>query len=237
MFFSDVNEPKRQNWLERTLNELPSGWKILDAGAGELKNKRHCAHLDYVSQDFNGYTGLEGGAPTEGLQNKNWDVGGIDIVSDIVSIPAPDASFDAILCSEVLEHVPEPTHALDEFSRLVKPGGKLVITAPFSSNVHMAPYHFCTGFSRYWYEHNLDKRGFDIIELTPNGDWFALLRQEIARLGSQERLRGNWAWPLAYAYALLGLLYFRIRADRTAADLACFGWHCLAVKRHEPRSN
>jgi len=164
------------------------------------------------------------------LQTNNWDTSRIDLVSDIADIPAPDASFDAILCSEVLEHVPEPTHALDEFSRLLKPGGALILTAPFSSNVHMAPYHFCTGFSKYWYEHHLPLRGFTIQTIIPHGDWYALLRQEISRLGGLERSVGTWSWPLAYAYALIGLMYFRIRKQTHAEDLACFGFHCIAVK-------
>ncbi len=62
-----------------------------------------------------------GGASDEGLQSHGWDTSRIDLVSDITAIPAPDSTFDAILCSEVLEHVPEPTHALDEFARLLKP--------------------------------------------------------------------------------------------------------------------
>lgn len=105
------------------------------------------------------------------------------------------------------------------------------MTAPFSSNVHMAPYHFCTGFSKYWYQYHLSLRGFELIELTANGDWYALLKQEIIRLGGLERQRGNWAWPLAYAYAALGILYFRFRSDKKAEDLACFGWHCRAQKK------
>lgn len=60
-----------------------------------------------------------------------------------------DASFDAILCSEVLEHVPEPTHALDELAHLLKLGGVMKLTAPFGSNVHMALYHYCSGFSTF----------------------------------------------------------------------------------------
>lgn len=164
------------------------------------------------------------------MQSESWDTSRIDLVSDITDIPAPDASFDAVLCSEVLEHVPEPTHALDEFARLLKPGGVMILTAPFGSSVHMAPYHFCSGFSKYWYEHHLALRGFEIKELTPNGDWYALLRQEITRLGGLERSKGNWAWPLAYAYALLGVLYFKLRANKRADDLACFGWQCVAVK-------
>lgn len=106
----------------------------------------------------------------------------------------------------------------------------MILTAPFNSNVHMAPYHFATGFSKYWYQHHLPALGLRIIELSPNGDWFALLRQELSRLGGLERQRGSWTWPLAYVYAALGLVYFGLRPDREAADIACFGWHCVAVK-------
>ena len=150
MFNTNINELNRQAWLKKTLGALPAGSRLLDAGAGELQNRLHCGHLAYVSQDFCQYEGQRGGVPAEGLQCSSWDTSRIDLVSDITAIPAPDASFDAILCSEVLEHVPEPTHALDEFARLLKPGGVVILTAPFSSNVHMAPYHFCSGFSRYW---------------------------------------------------------------------------------------
>lgn len=229
MFFKDINEINRQAWLRQTLNALPKGTRMLDAGAGELKNRQYCGHLDYVSQDFCQYKGAEG-APAEGLQSKKWDTSRIDLVSDITAIPAPDASFDVILCSEVLEHVPEPTHALDEFTRLLKPGGVMILTAPFASNVHMAPYHYCSGFSKYWYEHHLAERGFRIESLVANGDWYSLLWQEISRLGGLERQRGSWSWPLAYAYALLAMLYFRLRTKLSAEDLACFGWQCIAVK-------
>jgi SAM-dependent methyltransferase len=210
---------------------LPAGSRILDAGAGELRNRQHCGHLDYVSQDFCQYHGQSGAATNEGVPCESWDTSRVDLVSDITSIPAADASFDAILCSEVLEHVPEPSRALDEFARLLKRGGSLILTAPFASVVHLAPHHYCTGFSRYWYEHQLPIRGFDIQELTPNGDWFAYAEQELTRLGGLERERGNWSWPLAYAYSLLGVLYFKLRGPKRADDLACFGWHCVAVKR------
>ncbi len=231
MFNQHINEQFRQTWLKKTLASMPNGSRILDAGAGELKNRRYCAHLSYVSQDFCQYRGQQGGAIDEGLQDRSWDVGQIDLVSDITDIPAPDASFDVILCSEVLEHVPEPTHALDEFKRLLRVGGVLILTAPFGSNVHMAPFHFCSGFSKYWYEFHLPLRGFDMAELTPNGDWYALLAQEISRLGGLERQRASWSWPLAYVYSLLGRLYFKLRPDKRAEDVACFGWHCVAVKK------
>jgi SAM-dependent methyltransferase len=128
----------------------------LDAGAGELRNKPLCHHLTYVSQDLCLYEGQGDGT---GLQTRRWDTDRIDIRCDITAIPEPDASFDAILCSEVFEHLPDPLKALDEFARLLKPGGKLILTAPFASLVHFAPYFFGTGFSKYWYEHHLPARG------------------------------------------------------------------------------
>src|SRR3990172_6853665 len=145
MLYRNINEENRQAWLKKTLSDLPQGARILDAGAGELRNRPLCSHLSYVSQDFCQYEGVGDG---NRLQTGKWDTSRIDLVCDINAIPEPDAVFDVLLCSEVLEHVPDPTKALDEFTRLLKPGGKLILTAPFTSLVHFAPYHYCSGFSR-----------------------------------------------------------------------------------------
>lgn len=226
-FYTNTNDSNRVTWLSAKLDQMPSGCRILDAGAGEMRFKPFCAHLNYVSQDFGQYEGQGDG---KGLQTGAWDTTRIDLVCDITAVPEPDNAFDAILCTEVLEHVPDPTEALDEFARLLKPGGKLILTAPFASLVHFAPYHFCSGFSRYWYEHHLAKRGFKIEELTPNGDWFSCCQQDLMSLGSFARNYGDWSWPLAYGLGVLGSLYFKIRGGRSADDLACFSWQCVAVK-------
>lgn len=227
MFYCNSNVETLDKWLKMTLSGLPAGWRILDAGAGQLRNRPLCRDLVYVSQDFCQYEGIGDG---KGLQTGQWDTSKIDLICDIASIPQPDASFDAILCSEVLEHVPDPLRAVAEFSRLLKPGGKLILTAPFVSWVHFAPYHFSSGFSRYWFEHHLSCRGFEIEELTPNGDWFSFCQQEMMRLGSMARRYGDWCWPLAYVIGLLSSLYFKLRRGKKADDVACFGWLCIATK-------
>ena len=84
-------------------------------GAGELRFKPFCKHLKYTSQDFGEYDGKGDGI---GLQTVKWDTKNIDIFSDIVSIPVKDNSFDIILCSEVLEHVPDALSALRGFQRI-----------------------------------------------------------------------------------------------------------------------
>ncbi|MRR36812.1 SAM-dependent methyltransferase, partial [bacterium] len=147
--FGTHNESTREDWLEQALREIPAGSRILDAGAGELRYRKFCCHLEYVSQDFAQY---DGRGDTVGLHSGSWDQTKLDIVSDITAIPEPDGSFDAILCVEVLEHLPDPLAALREFARLLRSGGQLVVTAPFCSLTHLAPYFFSTGFSRYFYE-------------------------------------------------------------------------------------
>ncbi|MGA2913324.1 MAG: class I SAM-dependent methyltransferase [Methanoregula sp.] len=81
---------------------------------------------------------------------KTFNTSNLDIVSENTSIPELDASFDAIMCIEVFEHLPEPILAIKEFSRLLKPDGHLILTAPFCCLTHMAAYYFCwniTGIS------------------------------------------------------------------------------------------
>lgn len=61
MLTFNINEIARQAWLKEILTALPAGARLLDAGAGELKNRLWCGHLDYVSQDFCQYKGIGGG--------------------------------------------------------------------------------------------------------------------------------------------------------------------------------
>lgn len=88
------------------------------------------------------------------------------------------------MCIEVFEHIPDPISAIKEFSRLLKPGGYLVITAPFCSSTHFAPYHFYTGFNRYFYEKHLGDNGFEITEINENGNFFEFVAQELLRVQS-----------------------------------------------------
>ena len=182
MFDSHVgefNQENREKWLELTLKKIPRGKKILDAGAGELQYKKFCKHLEYVSQDFGQYDGQGTG---EGLQTKTWDNSKLDIISDIINIPVKNKSFDAVMCIEVLEHVSEPTKVIKELTRILKPNGSLIITAPFCSLTHFAPHYYVNGFSKYWYEKICDRYCLDIKEISYNGNYFEYLAQELRRL-------------------------------------------------------
>ncbi|TAL70781.1 MAG: class I SAM-dependent methyltransferase [Bacteroidetes bacterium] len=223
------NEENRENWIKEQLQKLSPGLTILDAGAGELKYKNYCSHLNYVSQDFAQYDGSGDGS---GLQTGSWDQSNIDIVSDITSIPLENESIDVILCVEVLEHVPEPVLVIKEFTRLLKKGGNLILTAPFNSLTHFAPYHFSTGFNKYFYEKHLIDNGFGIIEIERNGNYFEYMAQELRRLPEVAKKYSNKS--LIFSRLFIKFLLFILgrlsRKNNGSEELLCYGYHILAKK-------
>jgi len=225
------NAATRDAWVAEALTALPPGARLLDAGAGECQYKKHCGHLKYVAQDIAVYDGKG----DTGLQTGSWDFSQIDIVSDILNIPEPDASFDAVLCTEVLEHLPDPVRALDEMARLLRPGGMFIITAPFWSLTHFAPYHYATGFNRYFYEFHLGRLGFDIVETTPNGNFFECVGQELRRVAemAQRFAGGEKPNPLeVYAMQIvLGMVERMSARDTGSPEMLNFDCQVRAVKR------
>ena len=226
----DDTDEVRIKWVKGNLARIPAGSNILDAGAGELKFKPDCDHLHYVAQDFGQYEGTG----DEGLQTGEWDNARLDIVSDITDIPVNDESFETLLCTEVLEHIPDAVSALKEFSRILKPGGTLLITAPFASLTHFAPYHFC-GYNKYWYQHHLPKLGFDIEALDHNGSWFHFVAQELRRsrfIGKMYSLKGLGLITRVAVMPILMLLTILSRFDRGSHEALCFGYMIRAIKKN-----
>ncbi|NTS42212.1 class I SAM-dependent methyltransferase [Flavisolibacter sp. BT320] len=224
-----TNEVTRIKWIENTLKKIPEGLTILDAGAGESPFKKNCSHLKYIAQDFGQYEGTG----NIGLQTGTWDNSKLDIVSDITSIPLPDQSLDAIMCTEVLEHVPDPVAAVEEFNRLLKPGGYLLLTSPFASLTHFAPYHFASGLSRFFYEHHLKRLHFSILELELNGNYFEYLAQENRRLKQvADKYTGKKITLLEKAIIHLNLFVLQrlSKKDKGSSELLCYGIHVFARK-------
>ncbi len=224
------NQSNREIWLEKTLKTIPASSRILDAGAGEQKYKQFCVHLNYIAQDFAQYDGKGDGT---GLQTEKWDQSKLDIISDITAIPEHDASFDAIMCIEVFEHLPEPIRAIKEFARLLKPGGHLILTAPFCSLTHFAPFHFYTGYNRYFYEAHLPANDFKILDLQENGNFFEYLAQEMRRIPSIAERYSNEHPSFFESLAMkicLNMMARFSRKDGGSNELLHFGYHIHAIK-------
>lgn len=69
--------------------------------------------------------------------------------ANICRLPFPDATFQAVICSEVLEHIPDHHQAVAELVRVLKPGGRLVVSVP-----RYVPERICWALSREYHQAN-----------------------------------------------------------------------------------
>ena len=120
---------------------------------------------------------------------------GVAVLADARALPLADATFEVVLCTEMLEHVSEPHVAVDEMWRVLKPGGTLLLTTRFLFPIHDAPYDYFR-FTKYGLRHLL--RRFEILELQEEADSVETLAILVQRLGMQARtlrrtpLRAIW---------------------------------------------
>lgn len=113
---------------------------------------------------------------------------GVDIVGDAHQLPFPDETFENILCTEVLEHLHTPQRAVDEMWRVLKVGGKLILTTRFLYPIHDAPHDYFR-YTKYGLSHLLSKWGnVEIIEETDTMGTFGVLFQTVAL---KSKLRGG----------------------------------------------
>ncbi|OPX82871.1 MAG: hypothetical protein A4E52_01995 [Pelotomaculum sp. PtaB.Bin013] len=99
-----------------------------------------------------------------------------DIFFDGMNIPFPSESFDGIVCTQVLEHVLHSKELLREITRALKPGGHLLLTAPFVWEEHEQPYDF-TRFTRFGMMDMITRSGFEVVEQNQTAGYFGALAQ------------------------------------------------------------
>jgi ubiquinone/menaquinone biosynthesis C-methylase UbiE len=170
--FFAFNVRNRDIWVAHQAAKIPTGSRVLDVGAGSAPYRALFAHCDYKTHDF---------VQLKDVQLRYGRYAPIDFASDAKSIPVPDAAFDVILCTEVLEHVPEPIAVVRELGRIIAPGGRLILTAPLGSGIHQEPYHFYGGYTPYWYQRFLGDAGFESVAVTPNAGTLRHIAQEAIR--------------------------------------------------------
>ena len=92
----------------------------------------------------------------------------IDVFATSLALPFKDQSVDSVLCTEVLEHVPDPRRALQEIHRVTKPGGGLLLTVPLSEQLHEEPFDFYR-FTKYGLYFLLEKTGWKVCRIYNRG--------------------------------------------------------------------
>lgn len=85
-----------------------------------------------------------------------------DHAGDVQSMPLPGASFDTVVCTQVLQHVPEPLQALNEIARVLRPGGKVVLSVPHLVWLHNEPHDYWR-FTGHGLRHMLGRAGLETL--------------------------------------------------------------------------
>jgi SAM-dependent methyltransferase len=98
----------------------------------------------------------------------------VDLIGTAYDVPAPDRSADAIILSQVIEHLETPLLAMKEASRLLKPGGILFLSFPFLYP-HHAPPHDYLRYTEYYLMNDLVGDEFGIIECKRIGGLWYLI--------------------------------------------------------------
>ncbi len=133
-------------FIEFAAKKVKQSDKVLDAGAGSHPYKKYFSHAKYESTDMS----------CDSSDNKH------DFICSLDKIPRPDSFYDVIINTQVLEHVEYPQKVINEFYRLLKPGGQLFLTAPQGWGLHEEPYHFFN-FTKYGLESLFKHAGFKVI--------------------------------------------------------------------------
>lgn len=97
-----------------------------------------------------------------------------DVVGDAMKLPFKSASFDIVLATELMEHLPSPHNFLLEVSRVLRDGGTLILTVPFMEPIHEEPrdYYRFTPFSLRLL---LEEHGFSIQKIWKRGGWWSVV--------------------------------------------------------------
>lgn len=157
-----------------------------------------------------------------------------DIVGSAEDIPLPEASVDSVVSTQVLEHVPHPWKVLAEIFRVLKPGGRALLTAPQMNEIHEEPLDFYR-YTNFGLTVLCQEAGFIILTIDQRGNYHTFLAQTRIRRWI-DRLRPYehrfWMvlmapWSMLYtAYAM-----WRDRLDVTnASSRHVIGWAVLLEK-------
>ena len=114
-------------FAKRAADSLPHGARVLDAGAGEGPYRDIFEKMSYESTD---------------ISMVEEQPGRISFISDLKNIPIKTDSYDLVFCTQTLEHVPDPQLVINEICRILKPGGKIWLTAPLFFAEHEVPFDY-----------------------------------------------------------------------------------------------
>ena len=160
-----------------------------------------------------------------------------EVVGDIEALPFKDGAFEFVLCTEVLEHVNNPSVAVSELHRVLAKGGTLVLTTRFIYPIHDAPQDNFR-FTKYGLRRLF--QDWDIVELSEETTGFAAIAVLLQRFALQMRFRFDkpvklllflLAWLLTKLNWLIVKEYGDIKKSTEESHLFASGYYLVARKK------
>lgn len=190
------------------------GMRVLDAGAGRSPYRKLFKHAHYEAADF---------------AQLDSSYAPLDYVCDITDIPVDDGRFDRVICNQVLEHVPEPEKAIAELHRVLKPGGRIFLSAPLFFAEHQKPYDFFR-YTQFSLRKMFEEAGFEIARMNWLEGYFGTVAYSYQMMAKNlpagvDELRGRGLrWKLAYIAPIVLLnRKLAVRLSRIYARLEISG--------------
>ncbi len=227
--FEDLGRWYVTKYVQEVASSLPANSKILDAGAGEGAYKKYFEHCEYKAIDL-------------AVGDSKWNYANLDYIAPLDQMPIENCTFDAVLCTQVLEHLEWPRESVREMFRVIKPGGRLFITVPMAQSEHQIPYDFFR-YTSFGLQSICKDAGFSQVIVTPFGGLWVRWAYEfpscLTFLPSTGLRQGKVNW-IGIAFIPLKLLVLMSRAliqrlfvfldrfDTQKSDP--FGWQCEARK-------
>jgi SAM-dependent methyltransferase len=140
-----------------------------------------------------------------------------DVFGSAMAAPFATGVFDTVLCTQVLEHVPQPWLAMVELSRMLRPGGHLIATVPHISVLHEEPHDYFR-YTPYGLHQLACLAGLEPVRVQPLGGFAATIGYLlIARASVLLRLPALGHPLTRWTNAVIGWLALQL----DTAEIAC----------------
>ena len=221
----EVNVIKLNRFMRQSGSRVSQDALVLDAGAGEGRFKSFFSHTRYVGIDL-------------AIGDTEWDYSSLDAISNLEILPFPSNTFDAAVCTQVLEHVPEPQQVVNEISRVLKPGGTFFLSAPQSWHQHQKPHDYYR-YTSFGLRYILEKSGLQVESIQPLGGYFWFLSFQLQNsvywIFSFRDQKYRWiTFPIralmAVIFQIIAPLFLYYLDDLDPVKDETFGHVCVAVK-------
>lgn len=155
----------------------------------------------------------------------------LDVECDLSqALPFEDAAFDTIILSDVLEHIATPEKLWQEMTRILRPGGKILMNSPFFYSLHETPHDYYR-YTEFALRRFCELNNLTVVEISALGGAPEILADVMAknlmRAAAPGRAAASFLQRLCWA---VGRTRLGAKISRSSADGFPFAYAMIAQK-------